>query len=378
MLCGRRVLVLFGSQTGTSGCEAIQLSRLLESLGIDVRCVSLGSFSFPDIVDEDCILFLLSTTGEGDPPATAKPFYASLMRQHPADVLDGLDYAVFGFGDSSYSKYNVVARAVDVRLSQLGGRRLLPLALGDESSPAGHGPDFALWVGRLVGKEDGEAELSKLMTSRAVVTLEEEGEAHADDIFGEVVHRGGTISNTLLTESGHFQRIYSLEIERREDQTTPSPGDLCLVYYTNPREAVKTLMGYLPSESHQQYVRVDGSPRMARPACLSLNDWLQRYLDICTPPSFYFVKALAPLSPSGLLRDRLLELTREDYNEYVCREKRRLWEVLHDFAITTLPLETLLEHTPLISPRAYSLCNADGKTLRLLYAVVEHTTPSKR
>ena len=59
-----------------------------------------------------------------------------LRRAHPPKVLldqdrgsgngrsnGGLIYSVLGLGDSSYPKYNVVGRKLDVRLKQLGAER---------------------------------------------------------------------------------------------------------------------------------------------------------------------------------------------------------------------------------------------------------------
>eukprot|EP01047_Picozoa_sp_COSAG01_P018053 COSAG01_NODE_969_length_12378_cov_41.649320_12_plen_93_part_00 len=55
------------------------------------------------------------------------------------DWLRGVRFAVFGLGDSSYAKYNAVARRLWVRLQQLGASPLLPQpGLGDDQEQLGY------------------------------------------------------------------------------------------------------------------------------------------------------------------------------------------------------------------------------------------------
>jgi sulfite reductase alpha subunit-like flavoprotein len=45
---------------------------------------------------------------QGDPPDNMRRFWRMLLRKNlPGDLLAGLQYAVFGLGDSGYVKYNV-------------------------------------------------------------------------------------------------------------------------------------------------------------------------------------------------------------------------------------------------------------------------------
>lgn len=53
-----------------------------------------------------------------------------------------MDFAVLGLGDSSYAKFNFVAKKLHRRLLQLGGSALLPVCLGDDQHELG--PDAAI------------------------------------------------------------------------------------------------------------------------------------------------------------------------------------------------------------------------------------------
>lgn len=43
----------------------------------------------------------------------------------PGDLLKGMRFAVFGLGDSGYTKYNATARKLHARLLQLGASELV-------------------------------------------------------------------------------------------------------------------------------------------------------------------------------------------------------------------------------------------------------------
>lgn len=68
-------------------------------------------------------IFIPSTTGEGDPPPSFLPLWSALLTGGlPATLLAHLRFGVFGLGDSSYSRYNWVAKKLWRRLTQLGAK----------------------------------------------------------------------------------------------------------------------------------------------------------------------------------------------------------------------------------------------------------------
>jgi flavodoxin len=52
------------------------------------------------------VIFVISTTGQGDIPGNARKFWKSLLRKRlPPNLLSHVSFTTFGFGDSSYVKY---------------------------------------------------------------------------------------------------------------------------------------------------------------------------------------------------------------------------------------------------------------------------------
>ncbi len=69
-------------------------------------------------------LFVVSTWGDGEPPADAADFWYALEKAPLA--LAGLRHAVFGLGDHDYQYFNAFARQLDERLSTLGSVAMRP------------------------------------------------------------------------------------------------------------------------------------------------------------------------------------------------------------------------------------------------------------
>lgn len=69
-----------------------------------------------------------------------KKFWKFLLRKSlPADSLTSLKFAVIGLGDSSYLKFNFVAKKLHKRLVQLGATSILSVGLCDDQHDLGIG-----------------------------------------------------------------------------------------------------------------------------------------------------------------------------------------------------------------------------------------------
>ena len=76
-----------------------------------------------------------------------KNFWKFLLRKSlPASSLSGLSFGVIGLGDSSYQKFNFVAKKLHKRLLQLGASALLPIGLCDDQHDLGIGAVLAPWL----------------------------------------------------------------------------------------------------------------------------------------------------------------------------------------------------------------------------------------
>lgn len=111
-------------RSADSFCSAAEPIRRDFSFGA-ARLVSMDAYELAKLPTEPLAVFVTSTTGQGDPPRNMVPFWRVLLRRGlPHDALAGLQFAVFGLGDSGYARFNVAAKKLHRRLLQLGAQQL--------------------------------------------------------------------------------------------------------------------------------------------------------------------------------------------------------------------------------------------------------------
>ena len=126
----RRVLVLSASQTGNARGVAEFLHAKLKNAGVEAVLSSAGDFKSKTLPDEDIVLLVTSTQGEGEPPEEALPLYKFVFGKKAPD-LGKLTFAVLGLGDSSYPNFCQAGKDFDAKFAELGARRLNDLGICD-------------------------------------------------------------------------------------------------------------------------------------------------------------------------------------------------------------------------------------------------------
>lgn len=76
-----------------------------------------------------------------------KSFWKFLLRKSlPKDSLSSLNFGVIGLGDSSYQKFNFVAKRLHKRLVHLGATAVAPVGLCDDQHDLGLGAVLFPWL----------------------------------------------------------------------------------------------------------------------------------------------------------------------------------------------------------------------------------------
>ena len=139
------VTVLSASQTGHAREVADKLHVALAEQGINAKRISAADYKPKTIADEQVLLLVTSTQGEGEPPEEALSLHRLLFGKK-APPLPALRFAVCGLGDSSYPDFCQAGKDFDTRLAELGGERLAPRADCDVDYQA----TAAAWIADLV------------------------------------------------------------------------------------------------------------------------------------------------------------------------------------------------------------------------------------
>jgi sulfite reductase (NADPH) flavoprotein alpha-component len=121
----RTLTILYGTETGNSRDLAKTLAASASQRGLSPRLSDLSDYKVRQLRDEQDILFVVSTYGEGDPPQPSLGFFEFLEGPR-APRLDGVRYSVLALGDSTYEKYCEAGKRIDRRLEELGAERLSP------------------------------------------------------------------------------------------------------------------------------------------------------------------------------------------------------------------------------------------------------------
>ena len=118
----RRLVVLYGSQTGTAEEVAERVGREAERLHFSSLVSSMDTFSLSLLPTSPLVVYIAATTGQGEEPDNMKKTWRFLLRKSlPSNSLEHQQFGVLGLGDSSYPKFNHVAKKLSRRLVQLGG-----------------------------------------------------------------------------------------------------------------------------------------------------------------------------------------------------------------------------------------------------------------
>jgi sulfite reductase alpha subunit-like flavoprotein len=131
----RKMKILYGSETGTASDLAEELWRESKKYHFQSMTMPLDSYKMDNLINEDIVVFVCSTTGQGEEPYNMKNSWKFLLKKSlPQNSLSDLNIAVLGLGDSSYTKFNYVAKRLYKRLLQLSANSILNLGMGSTQS----------------------------------------------------------------------------------------------------------------------------------------------------------------------------------------------------------------------------------------------------
>uniref|UniRef100_UPI00358EAED3 NADPH-dependent diflavin oxidoreductase 1 isoform X2 n=1 Tax=Myxine glutinosa TaxID=7769 RepID=UPI00358EAED3 len=403
----RKLLVLYGSQTGTAQDAAQRIWREAKARGFTCRITALNDYPVANLIHQPLVVFVCSTTGDGDPPDNMKVFWRFIFRKHlPANSLAQTTYAVLGLGDSSYEKFNFVAKKLSKRISQLGACSLLPLGLADEQHELGSDAVIDPWLlqfwDRILENVplDEQTRLTKydallpasyrLHYVDSAITVKESGNRECETFSNTRSQSppflASMISNERVTVEDHFQDVRLIKFDISNSGLKFRAGGVVLIQPCNLPPMVEEFCSLLQLDPNKLFILEQNYeelplPELPRPC--SLHYLLEHVLDISRVPRRSFFQLLSRISCHTDEQERLMELSEptglDDLYSYCNRPRRTTLEVLHDFPHTAagLPIDYLFDLIPVIQPRAFSIASSPlvfPDELHILVAVVGYKT----
>ncbi|RFM29422.1 diflavin oxidoreductase [Deminuibacter soli] len=220
----KKITITYGTETGNSKKLATQFAAAAKKKGVTVKLAGLDQYRLSDLAKEEYLFAVISTQGDGEPPATAQKFYDHIHQQ-PLQ-LHNLKFAVLGLGDTSYPLFCKAAEDVDAQLQKLGGNRVLSLVKCDTD----YETEAAQWFEQVIQSLSGTASAAPVPVKKA---------AHKKNYTGTI------ITNINLNDRDSNKQTHHIEIGAEED-VAYLPGDsLGLIPHNKPAlvEAILSLTG---------------------------------------------------------------------------------------------------------------------------------------
>ncbi|XDV47338.1 hypothetical protein PO909_017004 [Leuciscus waleckii] len=131
-----RFLILYGSQRGQAQSIAEEICEQAAEYGLtaDISCLSKQD---KYNVDSEIrpVVFVVSTTGDGDPPDTALKFVRKIKNKSlPHDHLSHLRYALLALGDTNYANFCNGGKTIDSLLQRLGAKHFYATGHADDGT----------------------------------------------------------------------------------------------------------------------------------------------------------------------------------------------------------------------------------------------------
>lgn len=129
-----RFLVLYGSQRGQAQSLAEGIADEAEEQGLVADICCLSQHDKYNLERERApVVFVVSTTGDGEPPDTALKFFKNIKKKTlPTDHYAHLNYAILALGDTNYANFCNCGKTIDSRLQALGGKHFYATGHADD------------------------------------------------------------------------------------------------------------------------------------------------------------------------------------------------------------------------------------------------------
>ncbi|TVU35201.1 hypothetical protein EJB05_17079 [Eragrostis curvula] len=451
-----RLLVLYASQTGNAMDVAERIGREAERGGcpataVDVR--SMDSFDPSCLPRERFVVFVVSTTGQGDHPDSMKAFWRYLLRKDlTKQWLEGLHYAVFGLGDSGYQKYNFPAKKLDQRISDLGAERIVEKGLGDDQHPSGYEGALDPWLlslwkslnetnpsllprvsditdpnSNILGDPKVEViyyssnevlEDCKISDPKKLIknarSMSPALKFHDD---GEQPHMLQMVTNQRLTKEGSDRDVRHFELEDPSSAISYKVGDaLEILPCQNPSDVDAFIRRCNLDPDCYITVQAKCGDKVSKGPVVNnslihpikLKTFVALTMDVASAsPRRYFFEARTIMltfwtsficfmsniyidvmsfhATAEHEKEKLQYFAspegRDDLYQYNQKESRTVLEVLEDFPSVQMPFEWLVQLTPPLKKRAFSISSsplAHPNQIDLTVSIVSWLTPFKR
>ncbi|KAF8637155.1 hypothetical protein AX17_003059 [Amanita inopinata Kibby_2008] len=391
------LLILYATETGNAQDVADIIARQCRRVSLSARIMSIDTYPLADLVAEELVIFIISTTGSGQEPRSMTPFWNMLLRSDlPVDLFEDMTFTVFGLGDTAYEKFCWPAKILCRRLLSLGAIELCERGEGDDQHQLGIDGALIPWIDRLLDALLPYSPLSSRTTvppppavppPRVTLRLAEHADQPKDrkpfadwSSSNQSYYHAKVKSNKRITASDWYQDVRHLQLDFDEN-IRYSPGDIAVIHPIADPQDVDSFL----DELHWRGCADDYQtlpPDL--PRITTLRELFTRFLCFNAVPRRTFFQYLRYFTKDELEAERLDEFLSpngaDDLYDYCFRVKRTVREVLSEFRHVDIPLDYIFDVFPSLRPRQFSIASSVKRhpnEVHLCVAIVKYRTKLK-
>ncbi|HUS03865.1 MAG TPA: flavodoxin domain-containing protein, partial [Chitinophagaceae bacterium] len=219
-----KITITYGTETGNSKKIATDFAAKAKKSGINVKLVSLDQYRLNDLTKEEYFFTVVSTHGDGEPPAATKKFYDHIHNN--GFRFEKLKYSVLALGDTSYPLFCKTGEEIDEQLNKLGGIRVAPLKKCDVEFD----DEAKQWLDKVFETLSTPAQVQ--VVPSAVPVLKKTSAKKA--------YTGKVLSNIILNDKGSQKETFHMELA--VDAPEYEPGDSIGIVPENVNNAVEEII----------------------------------------------------------------------------------------------------------------------------------------
>ncbi len=348
--------VVYGSQTGNARHVADGLAALAKAKNIAAKVVDLADYKSSQLKNEQYLVIVTSTYGEGEPPENAVSFYNFLFSKK-APKVPQLKFAVLGLGDTSYEFFCKTAADFDERLAELGGQRLQARADLDVDYDAA----ATSWNSALISVV--EPEFASAPTAE-VINWPGQAATTASQYSKQQPFAAELYTNQKITGRDSAKDVRHIEISLEGSGLTYQPGDALGLYFDNDPALVSELLSLTNLESAAEVSLANQS--------LSLEEALTEQLELTQSYPAFVDKYAAATGNEALAQ---LAADKTALRAYLA--DRQIIDIVRDHpaTATAITAQQLVDALRKQQPRLYSIASAQAEVeeeVHLTVAVVRY------
>src|SRR6185312_15249366 len=218
-----KITIVYGTETGNSKRLATDFAGKAKKHGVHAKVQSLDQYRLNDLSKEEYFLAVISTHGDGEPPAAAKKFYDHVHQN--GFKLSQLKYSVLALGDSAYPLFCKAGEDVDEQLNKLGANRIAPLQKCDVE----YDVEAEEWFTKVINALNQTSEQQSPSITPVIKKTS-----------GKKIYSGKVREHINLNDIGSNKETFHIEIEAEDVQY--QPGDSIGIIPENKKEIVEKII----------------------------------------------------------------------------------------------------------------------------------------